>query len=157
MSNKGKKSNKNNSKAKAKVSTSFNYSKIFKRFFVTLSLLAVIAIPFVAYTQKSEIEHDLSVLGNGTPTVVQIHDPSCQLCQRLKNNLGKVMAEFEDKIQFKTANIAKQKGKRFASKYNVPHVTLLFFDKKGKRVNTMQGVSTSEDIKTNLQSLAKLR
>lgn len=157
MSLKGKKPNKNNSSIKNKTAKTFNYSKAFKRLFITLCFFSIIAVPVYAYMQNSKVEHDLSVVGNGTATVVQIHDPGCRLCNQLKSNLGDVKGEFKEKIQFKTANILKQKGKKFASKYNVPNVTLLFFDKQGKRVNTMQGVSSSADIQSSLQSLAKLR
>ena len=160
MSVKGKKSNKNNSsvnKNSKKTTTPFNFSKVFKRVFITLCFFSVVAVPVYAYMQNSKIEHDLSVVGNGKPTVVQIHDPGCRLCDQLKSNLGKVKGEFKGKIQFKTANIIKRNGKIFASKHNVPHVTLLFFDKKGNRVNTMQGVSSSDDIKYNLEKLSKRR
>ena len=157
MSLKGKKSNKVEAKQSNKPTQSFNYTKAIKKVFVTLCFLSVIAVPVYAYMQNSKVEHDLSVVGNGTPTVVQVHDPGCRLCNRLKSNLGKVKGDFKDKIQFKTANILKQKGKDFASKYNVPHVTLLFFDKKGERVDTMQGVSSSKDIQSSLQRLSDRR
>ena len=157
MSIKGRKSNKNKTKIKAKPQKPFNYSKLIKNLVITLCFLGVIAVPVYAYMQKSIVEHDLSVVGNGTPTVVQIHDPGCQLCNRLKKNLAKVKGEFKDKIQFKTANILKKKGKIFASKHNTAKITLLFFDKKGQRVDTIQGVTSSEDIKTSLESLVKRR
>ena len=32
---------------------------------------------------KQEL-HDLTVIGNGQPAVIQIHDPSCPTCRRLK-------------------------------------------------------------------------
>jgi thioredoxin-like negative regulator of GroEL len=103
-----------------------NYAKIVKRCLITLCFLGVIAVPVIAYAQQSEIEHDLSALGKGTPTVVQIHDPNCQLCQQLKSNIGKLKGEFKDDIQFKTANIMTKKGKCFANKHNIPHVTYCF-------------------------------
>ena len=129
----------------------------FKTLFTALCFLAVIAVPVYAYMQNSKVEHDLSVVGNGTATVVQIHDPGCRLCNRLKSNLGEVKGDFKEEIQFKTANILKQAGKDFAKKYQVPHVTLLFFNKKGDRVDTMQGVSSAEDIRSSLERLAKRR
>jgi len=154
MSTKRKKTKSKNSTIKIKSPKPLNYAKIVKRFLITLFFLGIIAVPVIAYVQQSKIEHDLSVIGNGTPTVVQIHDTSCQLCRQLKSNLGKVKGEFKDDIQFKTANIKTHKGKRFTTKYNVPHVTLLFFDKQGKRVDTLQGVSTPDEIKSVLQELS---
>lgn len=156
MSLKGKKSNKNKT-AKKKSTNTFNFAHVLKKALVVFCFLGVIAVPVYAYMQNSKAEHDLSVVGNGLPTVVQVHDPGCRLCNQLKSNLGKVKGEFEGKIQFKTANILKQKGRDFAKKYKVPHVTLLFFDKKGERVNTIQGVTSSDVIKTNLQSLSNRR
>ena len=153
MSLKGK----NKTSVRNKATKTYNYSKTLKRIFITLCFLSIIVVPVYAYIQNSKVEYDLSVVGNGKPTVVQIHDPGCRLCNRLKSNLGEVKGEFKDKIQFKTANILKPKGRVFASKHNVPHVTLLFFDKKGQRVNTMEGVSSSDDIKSSLQSLSKRR
>jgi len=157
MSVKGKKSNKNKASIKSKPAKAFNYLKTLKQSVITLCFLSVIAVPVYAYMQNSKIEHDLSVVGNGTATVVQIHDPGCRLCNRLKSNLAKVKGNFKEKIQFKTANILKQSGKDFAKKYNVPHVTLLFFDKTGERVDTMQGVSSADDIKSSLERLSKRR
>ena len=153
MSLKGK----NKTSVRNKATKTYNYSKTLKRIFITLCFLSIIVVPVYAYIQNSKVEYDLSVVGNGKPTVVQIHDPGCRLCNRLKSNLGEVKGEFKDNIQFKTANILKPKGRVFASKHNVPHVTLLFFDKKGQRVNTMEGVSSSDDIKSSLQNLSTLR
>ncbi len=153
MSLKGK----NKTSVRNKATKTYNYSKTLKRIFITLCFLSIIVVPVYAYIQNSKVEYDLSVVGNGKPTVVQIHDPGCRLCNRLKSNLGEVKGEFKDNIQFKTANILKPKGRVFASKHNVPHVTLLFFDKKGQRVNTMEGVSSSNDIKSSLQNLSTLR
>lgn len=155
MSIKGKKTNKKN-KAKSNTS-SFNYTKFSKKLFTILCFVAVLAVPTYAYMQNVKAEYDLSVVGNGIPTVVQIHDPGCRLCNRLKSNLGDVKGEFNERIQFKTANIKKKSGRDFAAKYKVPHVTLLFFNKAGDRVDTMQGVSSSVDIKDSLDSLAGLK
>lgn len=154
MGNKRKRKNKNNSVKKK----GFNWKRLAKRVSILICLAAVLAIPLYFSSNQSRIEHDLSVIGNGrTATVVQIHDPNCQLCNQLKRNVAAVKGEFKDKIEFKTANIKTNKGGRFAQRYNVPHVTLLFFDKKGNRVNTMQGVSSQEDIQRALSSLVTSR
>ncbi|MGS2717796.1 thioredoxin family protein [Eionea flava] len=105
----------------------------------------------------NKVQYDLSVVGNGTPTVVQVHDQNCRLCRQLKSNLDSVKTGFKDKIQFKTANILSKKGANFAQQYQVPHVTLLFFDKQGRRTNTLQGVSSKEDIRVALEQLERQR
>ena len=85
-------------------------------------------------------EHDLSRIGNGVPTVVQIHDPSCSLCIALQKETRAAVGEFEDdQIQFLVANIQDSRGKKLATDHGVGHVTLLLFDGKGNRKEIMRG------------------
>ena len=107
-------------------------------------------------TTHSKEEQDLSVIGNGKPTVVQIHDPGCQLCNRLKHNLDAVKGGFIDTIQFKTAMIVKSERRKLAHQHQVQHVTLLFFDKRDRRVHTLQGVSSQAEIRNGLADLDNL-
>ena len=139
---------------KSKAAKPFNWKKNSKWLAIGALLIILSGYLFVTGEQKSRIEHDLSVIGNGKNTVVQIHDPGCQLCRRLKTNVDAVRPDFEDKVHFKTANIKTSKGAEFAKKHNVPHVTLLIFNRNGKRVNTISGVQTKEVIS---DALAKLR
>jgi hypothetical protein len=93
-------------------------------------------------------EQDLSQIGNGTPAVVQIHDPDCSLCAALQREARKALADFEDgELQFLVANIRSAEGKRLASAHGVGHVTLLLFDAKGRRRSILVGSNTSEDLK----------
>jgi len=150
--NKAHKKSKKNNKIKT-----FNWARFTKKAAITLSVVGVIFASFYAYSMQIKVEHDLSVVGNGTPTLVQIHDPGCQFCNQLKKNVDKVKRDFKDDIQFKTANIKTNKGRIFADKYRVPHVTLLFFDGRGNRVNEIQGVTPPEDIQEALRVLARSR
>jgi len=159
MSNKRKRKNKHHTpKSNSVKKKAFNWNRLAKRASILLCFVAIIAVPLYFSSKQSRVEHDLSVIGNGrTPTVVQIHDPNCQLCNQLKRNVAAVKGEFKDKVEFKTANIKTNKGGRFAQRYSAPHVTLLFFDKKGNRVNTLQGVSSEKDIQQALASLVASR
>ena len=141
-------------RAKKTVKKPFNWKKNAKWLAIACVAVIVSGYLFVTGENKSRIEHDLSVLGNGKPTVVQIHDPGCQLCRQLKNNVDAVKPKFEEKIQFKTANIKTSKGKEFAEKYNVPHVTILLFNRRGKHVNTLRGVQPIDVIS---EALANIR
>ena len=44
-----------------------------------------------AYDKNQRALHDLSVLGQGQPVVVQIHDPGCPTCRRLKSAVTTAM------------------------------------------------------------------
>jgi len=85
-------------------------------------------------------EHDLSRIGNGVPTVVQVHDPNCSLCIALQKETRAAVEEFEDgEIQFLVANIRDARGQKLATEHGVGHVTLLLFDGKGRRREIMRG------------------
>ena len=94
--------------------------------------------------------HDLSVIGNGTPAIVQIHDPSCPTCRRLKNIMKNTMGS-EEQVQYRLADLTTIEGKALATRYNVPKITLLYFDAKGKHVHTTQGIQEPDSIRTEIQ------
>jgi len=90
--------------------------------------------------EASICELDLSKVGNGRPSIVQIHDPQCPLCVTLQRQTRRALRDHDDELfHFFVANIQTVEGSSFAARHNVPHVTLLFFDGAGQRVNTLRG------------------
>ena len=100
---------------------------------------------------KQEL-HDLTVIGNGQPAVIQIHDPSCPTCRRLKG-IMKNTIDSDDPINYRLADITTPEGKELQEKYRASKVTLLFFDARGKHVHTTQGLRTPEEIKDTVENL----
>ena len=103
-----------------------------------------------AYDKNQRTLHDLSVIGGGKPVVVQIHDPSCPTCRRLKSAVTTAL-EGTENIQFRLADITTSEGKALQNKYNVPHVTLLFFNQAGKHVHTSQGLLSADQVESRIQ------
>jgi len=92
-------------------------------------------------------EHDLTKVGQGKPTIVQVHDPNCPVCNALQKAARSTLSQFEDeKYEFLIADIMTQKGRQFSTKYRVPHVTLLLFDGAGNLKHVHQGMKTSEQL-----------
>lgn len=92
-------------------------------------------------------EHDLSRLGNGIATVVQIHDPRCPTCRALQRETRDAIKSFgPGEIQYLVANIRSAEGRAFAGVHRVGHVTLLLFDGQGKRRDTLNGRYTTEAL-----------
>ena len=90
-------------------------------------------------------EHDLSKIGNGMPTIVQIHDPQCPRCVALQRETRDAICEIgEAKLQFLVANIRTAEGRKLASAHGVGHVTLLLFDGAGKRRTILSGPKDAE-------------
>ncbi len=87
-------------------------------------------------------EQDLTKIGNGIPTIVQIHDPQCSRCIALQKETRKALKAFgRDELQYVVANIRTEKGRALARANRVGHVTLLLFDSEGKRRQILQGPS----------------
>lgn len=92
-------------------------------------------------------EHDLTKLGNGIPTVVQIHDPQCMRCVALQREARDAMCEIDgEELQFLVANINSNEGRRLAAAHGVGNVTLLFFDGNGRRRAILAGNRSSDEL-----------
>lgn len=92
-------------------------------------------------------EHDLSRLGNGITTVVQIHDPQCPTCRALQRETRDAIKSFgPDEIQYLVANVRRNEGQAFARAHRADHVTLLLFDGKGNHRHTLVGPHTAKDL-----------
>ena len=102
------------------------------------------------------VEGDLSRIGNGIPTVVQIHDPGCPMCRALQREAREALEAFdEDEIQYVVANITQQDGRELASAHGVGHVTLLLFDGSGKRRGVLRGENTAEILEMEFRRLVQ--
>ena len=98
-------------------------------------------------------EGDLTRIGNGVPTVVQILDLQCQQCVALQKEAREAASEFEDdELQFVVANIRSGKGRRLGNEHRVGHVTLLLFDGNGKLRCTIVGPNASAYLERQFRS-----
>ena len=99
---------------------------------------------FRAYARET----DLTRVGNGTPSIVQVHDPQCGDCTVLQRATRKALKCFEEEnLQYLVASLETGPGRIFATTYGAPRVTLLLFDGAGRLQNVSQGVRNTEDLK----------
>ncbi len=97
--------------------------------------------------RKKLNEQDLSAIGQGTPVIVQIHDPQCSLCTSLQKNTRKALRAFdEDGVVYRVANIKTEAGAAFQARAGLPHVSLVLFDGAGERVHVVQGVTPVAEL-----------
>ncbi len=108
-------------------------------------LVSIAGVGFASFKHSYDVQHDLSVIGKGKPTVVQIHDPKCQLCLRLRRNADAAVDRIGSEILFRVADITTPKGRRLQRKHDVKNVTLLLFDGSGKLIQVLSGVK-DEDL-----------
>lgn len=128
-----------------------------RRRFLRIARNGAIALPFaggigffaVRSTLASKREGDLSQIGQGKPTIVQIHDPQCSLCRALQGQTRRVLEEFDDDaFTYLVANIKTSEGRAFAAEHRVPHVTLLLFDARGKMVQVVSGPTDLDNLRS---------
>jgi hypothetical protein len=135
------------SKTLSKKKSKRQFVSIIRSVMVLVVLVMVGGAGITALNNNYDTNHDLSVIGQGIPTVVQIHDPQCQLCVRLRSNANAAIARIADEdILFRVADVTTPEGRSLQRKHNVPHVTLLLFDKDGKLNRSLNGVKTDDEL-----------
>jgi len=97
-------------------------------------------------------EADLSKIGNGLPTIVQIHDPSCSLCNQLQKQTRIALRDFDVEHQYLVANITTSDGLAFQGRMGQPHVTLILLDGDGNQLQVINGVTQADVILTHLNA-----
>ena len=63
-------------------------------------------------------------------------------------------AKLDDDLQYRIADIGTVEGRRLQRKYDVPHVTLLFFNGDGELKRTMNGVREVVELTEAFTSFA---
>lgn len=102
---------------------------------------------FYGDMKETMAEEDLSRIGNGVPTIVQVHDPTCPTCRALQREARAAMEGFSDgELQYVVANLAKRDGQALAAQHGVGKITLLVFDRRGNRQEILSGPNTRERL-----------
>jgi len=125
-----------------------------KTFAVLAALLMVSVAGIASYKQHYSSLTDLSVIGSGVPVVVQVHDPSCPSCRKLKSNTESALARIKGDLHYRIADLHTGAGRSIASKYNAQKVTLLTFAGDGEYLNSYVGIRSVESLETVFERLA---
>lgn len=124
-----------------------------RRFAIAAPIVAVAGYFTTTSVQAIMSEADLSKIKGGKPSIVQIHDPQCQLCRTLQKQARKAMKSLDEAaFEYLVANIRSEDGLAFSHRYGVGHVTLVLFDAKGEMVEIIRGPS---DVATLERAFAK--
>ena len=126
-----------------------------RRGFLGLAVLSIPAIWIGMEWRSREARADISLVGEGVPVIVQVHDPGCPTCRRLLSNVESAYPEFSDSIEFRIVDIGSSEGRRFAREHNVSHVTLVLFDGSGAVHRVLEGVRPTDELRRAFQSLSE--
>ncbi|MEJ6402741.1 TlpA family protein disulfide reductase [Yoonia sp. 2307UL14-13] len=110
-------------------------------------LVAIGGFFTVSTVMATIAEHDLSVIGQGVPVVVQVHDPQCGACIDLQRETRAALKAFDDRdLQYRVANVKAEDGAAFANGYGAPYTTLLLFDAEGQLRGNLHGVRPRAEL-----------
>jgi len=131
--------------------------KLLRNGAIAAPVLAVAGYFSVQSVEATICEADLTKIGKGTPAIVQIHDPNCQLCATLQRQSRRALRQFDDEsYEFLVANLNTTEGRTLAAVHRVSHVTLLLFNGEGQMVRIVRGPTDMETLarvfKTHLGS-----
>lgn len=102
----------------------------------------------VSSFQSSLAEKDLSVLGQGTPVIVQVHDPACQPCIDLQRETRAALSDFDNTdLGYRVADITSEDGLAFATEHAASFATLLFFDGAGEVTRRIRGATDRNTLR----------
>lgn len=122
----------------------------------SLAVLGVGGALAMDFSSK-QAEADLSKIGQGVPTIVQIHDPGCSMCRSLQKETRAALKQFDDdEVTYLVANIKTLDGASFSSDMGMGNVTLILFDGDGERVHTVQGVTPRDELEATFREHLKL-
>lgn len=126
-------------------------------FYLVLVLMIGALVAWIIYEQPSSSEMDLSRIGKGTPAVVQVHDPGCPSCRKLRSAIEAIKPGFDSNdVIFLVADLTTDEGRWFAQYHEVRKVTLVFFNEKGDRVATLSGEDNPQTLKDAIKRLYAL-
>lgn len=92
-------------------------------------------------------EHDLTQIGQGKPSVVQVHDPKCPTCTALQRQTRRAMKQFgECDLLYLVADITQPEGQIFAQRHGVGNVTLVLLDGQGQAVQVLAGMRQRAEL-----------
>lgn len=106
-----------------------------------------------SYVQASICEFDLTKIGDGLPSIVQVHDPQCSLCLALQRQTRRALRPHnDDDYHFLVANVATLDGRLFAQNHGVSNITLVLLDGAGNHVGTVQGPVADDALQAAIAS-----
>ena len=116
---------------------------------IAAAVLAVGGGALFALNMREEKVLDLSVVGTGTPAVVQVHDITCPVCTELRRNVERISGDYSDReLLIRVADVATEEGLAFAAGYTAARrATLLFIDGDGELIDEHSGALTPADLR----------
>jgi len=122
---------------------------------VGLLALGGIAAVIWIFVGRENIEENYSIIGQGEPVIVQVHQLNCADCDVLRANTKRALKEIgDDRLHYRIAYLHKSEGIAFASRHGAARpTTLVLFDKFGRKKSVYAGVQDVEALEVLFRDL----
>jgi len=115
--------------------------------FIVIALLGIAGYFAVSGYLNFKEEKDLTKIGNGKPSIVQIHDPNCPVCNELQVEARKALTNFDDDTyNYLVADLRTSEGSVFARKHAQQRITLMLFNGRGQVKQVLRGPRQAEEL-----------
>ncbi|EXJ11353.1 hypothetical protein [Nitrincola nitratireducens] len=123
------------------------------------ALIVVVGLGFLGwlvltYLVVKPFSTDLSVIGEGKPVVVLVHESYMPAGMEAMERLNQVRGAFESDIKFRVADLGTPDGKTFASLHDVFDGAMVLLDAQGEPVRI---TLVPESIVSLKQEIERLR
>ena len=100
------------------------------------------------FAGRENLEENYSIVGQGEPVIVQVHQLNCADCDILRANTKRALKQInDDRLHYRIAYLHKNEGIAFASKHGAAReTTLILFDKFGRKQSVYIGVQDVEAL-----------
>ena len=115
---------------------------------VGLLILGGLAGVIWFFAGRENLEENYSIVGQGEPVIVQVHQLNCADCDILRANTKRALKQInDDRLHYRIAYLHKNEGIAFASKHGAAReTTLILFDKFGRKQSVYIGVQDVEAL-----------
>jgi len=114
------------------------------------ALLIIVVLVFAINKLPRGFSEDLSVIGQGGPVAVIVHNKEDMRSQYLMTMLDEVRGDYSDRIEFRIADTSVRLGSTFSAAQRVSGATLVLFGTDGRRIVALNDVEDTAMLITEL-------
>jgi thioredoxin-like negative regulator of GroEL len=118
---------------------------------VILVILGVFAVGVMLLPKG--FKDDLSVIGQGSASVVLVHDKNLVGSGKLMEIMNKVRSDYEEEVNFLAVDVNTPIGQNFMREFGVGSIAVVFFGRDGSRNTEFERGIDEKELRLTLDKL----
>ena len=119
--------------------------------FAVLATLAAVGY-FLATGSGKPISADLSVIGQGKPTLVLAYENFSPTGGEALNRLRRIQSDFESRLEFVVADLGTPHGRAFAERHEFHNAQALFLSQDGQALQVTGIPEDDQELRDHLEA-----